>query len=92
MGLSLATSIDALAVGFSLAMLQVDIWQPSVIIGLVTAGLSLIGLQLGSRLGSRFGTRMELAGDVLLLIIGVRILIQHLSIIPFLTKCKLRSL
>ena len=77
-GLSLATSIDALAVGFSLAMLKMDIWQPSVIIGLVTASLSLIGLQLGSRLGTHFGKRMELAGGVLLLIIGVRILIQHL--------------
>jgi putative Mn2+ efflux pump MntP len=78
-GLSLATSIDALAVGFSLAMLQVNIWQPSVAIGLVTAGLSLISLKLGSRLGARFGTRMELAGGILLILIGLRILIQHLS-------------
>ena len=78
-GLSLATSIDALAVGFSLAMLEVDIWQPSVIIGLVTAALALLGLKLGALLGSRFGRGMELAGGLLLILIGVRILIQHLS-------------
>ncbi len=78
-GLSLATSIDALAVGFSLAMLQVNVWQPAVIIGLVTAALSLLGLKLGSLLGSRFGRGMELAGGLLLILIGGRILFEHLA-------------
>jgi len=76
--LSVATSIDALAVGFSLALLQVEIWQPSAIIGLVTAALSLAGLRLGALLGARFGKRMELAGGVLLVFIGARILVEHL--------------
>ena len=77
--LSVATSVDALAVGLSLAMLQVNIWYPSTIIGLVAAGLSLIGLRLGHLLGVRFGKRMEVAGGALLLLIGLRILITHLS-------------
>jgi len=78
--LSLATSIDALAVGLSLAMLRVAIWQPSVLIGLITAGLSLIGLRLGDLLGHRFGHRMELAGGVLLVLIGLRILVGDLVV------------
>jgi putative Mn2+ efflux pump MntP len=77
--LSLATSIDALAIGLSLAMLQVSIWQPSAIIGLVTAALSLIALQLGKRLGMAIGKRMEIAGGVLLFLIGLRILLSHLT-------------
>jgi putative Mn2+ efflux pump MntP len=77
--LSVATSIDALAVGLSLAMLQLDIWYPSVIIGFTTALLSLIGLRLGNRLGTRFGQRMERIGGILLIVIGVRILVEHLT-------------
>jgi manganese efflux pump family protein len=76
--LSIATSIDALAVGLSLAMIRVAIWQPAVIIGVVTAAMSVIGLRLGSRLGRAFGSRMEVVGGVILLLVGIRILIQHL--------------
>jgi len=78
--LSVATSIDALAIGLTLAMLQVRIWYPSVVIGVVTGGLSLVGLRLGSRLGARFGKRMEIAGGLILVLIGLRILISHLSV------------
>jgi len=77
--LSVATSLDALAVGLSLAMLRVDIWEPSVVIGLVTAGLSLLGIRLGSRLHGRLGKRMEMAGGVILILIGLRILWSHLA-------------
>lgn len=77
--LSIATSIDALAVGFSLAMIGVEIWFPAVVIGLVTAGMSISGLHLGTRLGVRFGNRMEVVGGVVLILVGLRILIQHLS-------------
>jgi putative Mn2+ efflux pump MntP len=76
MMLCVATSIDALAIGLSLALLRVDIWYPSVVIGIVTAGLSLIGIQLGARVGMRFGKRMEIAGGVILCLIGVRIVLQ----------------
>ena len=77
--LSIATSIDALAVGFSLAMIGVEIWFPAVVIGLVTAAMSVAGLHLGARLGSRFGSRMEVVGGVILILVGVRIVIEHLT-------------
>jgi len=76
--LSVATSIDALAVGFGLAMIRVSIWYPSVMIGLVTATLSLIGLALGRRLGRSLGQRMEIVGGVILILIGLKILAEHL--------------
>ncbi len=77
--LSVATSVDALAVGLSLAMIQVNIWYPSAVIGLVTAGISLLGVKLGDRLGSMFGKRMEMLGGVILIMIGLKILFSHLS-------------
>jgi len=77
--LSVATSIDALAVGLTLAMLNVGIWYASATIGIVTGLLSLLGIRLGNRLGSRFGKRMEAVGGLILLAIGVRILAQHLG-------------
>jgi len=77
--LSLATSLDALAVGLSMALLGVAIWLPSVVIGLVTAGLTAVGLGLGKRLGRRWGFWAEIAGGCVLLAIGIRILVAHLS-------------
>jgi putative Mn2+ efflux pump MntP len=74
-GLSVATSLDALAVGVSLAMLGVGIWQPSVIIGLVTAAIALAGIAIGDRVGRGWGGRVEIAGGVLLALIGLRILL-----------------
>lgn len=76
--LSIATSIDALAVGLSLAIIDTDIWYPAVLIGVITGGLSLVGIRLGSRIGERFGKRVEFVGGVILCLIGLRILIEHL--------------
>jgi manganese efflux pump family protein len=76
--LSIATSIDALAIGFSLAMLKVQIFYPAAIIGVVTGSLSLIGLLLGNKLGKAFGKRMEIFGGLVLIGIGLRILVSHL--------------
>jgi putative Mn2+ efflux pump MntP len=75
--LATATSIDALAIGLSLAMLRVRIWYPSAVIGVVTGGLSLLGLRLGTRLGARFGKGMQVAGGAVLALIGLRILLSH---------------
>lgn len=75
--LSIATSLDALAIGISFAMLQTDIWYPSIIIGIVTASLSIIGVQLGNKLGTKFGKKMEIAGGIILILIGIRIFLQH---------------
>jgi manganese efflux pump family protein len=76
--LSVATSIDALAVGLSIAMLRVDVWYPAIVIGIVAAAMTLAGMRLGRRLGIRFGQRMELVGGLVLLGIGVKILLEHL--------------
>lgn len=76
--LSIATSIDALAVGFSLGMLKVSIWYPSVLIGVITGLLSFAGVRLGNRLGVKFGKKIEIAGGFLLILIGLRIVITHL--------------
>jgi putative Mn2+ efflux pump MntP len=80
--LSLATSVDALAVGLSLAVLEVGIWYPAVLIGVITAGLCVVGIALGNRLGLLVGRRMEAAGGVLLILIGIRILVGHLTAVP----------
>jgi manganese efflux pump family protein len=76
--LSLATSIDALAVGLGLAMLRVTIIYPCLVIGFITAGLSFLGIQMGNRLGMKFGKKMEIIGGLTLIVIGSRILISHL--------------
>ncbi|MBN1945403.1 MAG: manganese efflux pump [Bradymonadales bacterium] len=76
--LCIATSIDALAVGLSLAMVQVKIWYPAAVIGLVTFGLSLLATRIGDGLSARFGKRIEILGGLILIGIGIRILVSHL--------------
>ena len=76
--LSLATSIDALAVGLSLAMIAGPIWYPAAVIGVVAGALTLVGTRLGTRLGTRIGKGMEIAGGVVLIIVGIRIVYTHL--------------
>ena len=77
--LSVAVSIDALAVGLSLGVLGVVVWYPAIVIGVVTSVLSLVGLRIGSRLGRRFGRSVEIIGGIILIGIGLRILLQHLT-------------
>ncbi len=76
--LSTATSIDALAVGFSFSMLEVQVWYPSVVIGVITAALTTLGTWLGSRTRARYGRAVEIAGGVILIGIGVKVLADHL--------------
>jgi putative Mn2+ efflux pump MntP len=76
--LSVATSIDALAVGLSLALLEVNVFWAALLIGGVSAVLSLMGLLLGNQLGLRFGKSMEILGGIILISIGLRVLITHL--------------
>jgi putative Mn2+ efflux pump MntP len=78
--LSVATSVDALAVGISLGVLRVHIWYPAAVIGVVALLLTAAGMRLGRRLGARFGMRMEILGGVVLVAIGVRILLQHMGL------------
>jgi putative Mn2+ efflux pump MntP len=76
--LSFATSIDAFAVGLSLAFLSVPVLLTVVMIGLVALLLSALGLLAGIRLGETFGKRMEILGGIILLGIGLRVLLTHL--------------
>jgi putative Mn2+ efflux pump MntP len=76
--LSIATSIDAFAVGLSLACLNISIWKPSVAIGALTALLSMIGILFGGKIGSRWSHYAEIAGGIVLILIGAKILLDHL--------------
>ena len=79
--LAVATSLDAMAVGLSMAMLKYAVLLPALIIGVVTLGLSSFGLLAGSGLGEKFGKRMEILGGLVLLGIGVRVVITHLGLV-----------
>ena len=77
--LAVATSIDALAVGVSLAFLQANIWWSITLIGLTTAAFSALGLRLGNIFGSRYKRSAEITGGVVLILIGTKILIEHIA-------------
>lgn len=79
--LAVATSIDALAVGITFAFLQVNIWGAVSLIAATTFVLSLIGVWVGNRFGSRFQTKAEIAGGVILVLIGLKILLEHLGVL-----------
>ena len=74
--LSVATSIDALAVGISLAMMNISVWFPAFIIGLVASLFTILGLFLGSKAGDVWGKRVEVAGGVILILIGIKIMLS----------------
>ncbi|PLX47377.1 MAG: hypothetical protein C0613_14370 [Desulfobulbaceae bacterium] len=75
--LSIATSIDALAVGFSLSMIGITIWTPAIIIGIITAILTVAGMLLGRRIGTMWGGRFEILGGLVLIGIGLKIILQN---------------
>lgn len=76
--LSIATSIDALAVGLTLSVLNVFILSPALIIGIITFFLSFGGVLIGRRFGHFLETKIEIAGGLILIGIGIKILIEHL--------------
>jgi manganese efflux pump family protein len=76
--LAVATSLDALAVGLSFAFLHVNMAMASVTIGIVAFIITLAGFFLGKKLGALIGKRAELIGGIILIIIGLRILLEHL--------------
>ena len=80
--LAVATSIDALAVGITFAFLQVEIVSAVLLIGCTTFVLSLIGVVVGNLFGARYKSRAELTGGVILILIGLKILLEHLGILP----------
>jgi putative Mn2+ efflux pump MntP len=81
--LAVATSIDALAVGISFAFLGVDIVTAALLIGATTFVLSGAGIFVGNIFGSKYKSKAELAGGIVLILIGAKILLEHLGIISF---------
>lgn len=78
-GMAIATSIDALIVGFSFALLDFKIAVSVGIIGIVTYIVAMLGMLFGKKIGSRMGKRMEILGGIMLFLIGLKILIEHLT-------------
>ena len=81
--LAIATSIDALAVGITFAFLQVNIIEAIGIIGITTFILSVLAVIIGNKFGNKYGKKAELFGGIVLVLIGVKILLEHLGIIMF---------
>ena len=79
--LAIATSIDALAVGITFAFLNYPIVECITIIGLTTFVLSIVGVVVGNMFGSRYQKKAEIAGGIILILIGVKILFEHLGIL-----------
>lgn len=78
--LAVATSIDALAVGVTFAFLQVQIVPAVLFIGVTTFALSAAGVGIGARFGNRFGSKAELTGGIILILMGTKILLDHLGV------------
>ncbi len=81
--LAVATSIDALAVGITFAFLSVDIWLAAFLIGGVTFFISAAGVKIGNAFGTRFQKKAEILGGVILILTGIKILLEHLGLLPF---------
>lgn len=82
--LAIATSIDALAVGISFAALNVNIVPAVLLIGITTFVLSLVGVVLGNLFGSRYQRPSEIVGGIVLVLIGLKVLLEHLGLAPWL--------
>ena len=78
--LSIATSIDALAIGITFAFLDVNIILSVFIIGLTSLVLSIIGVKIGNKFGNKYGKISEIIGGIVLIFIGIKILLEHLKI------------
>ena len=79
--LSIATSIDALAVGITFACLKVNIIFPVIIIGIITCIISIIGTLIGKKFGNKLDSKAEIFGGTILILLGIKILLEHLEFI-----------
>ena len=79
--LSIATSIDALAIGITFAFFKINLLLSVLIIGIITFVLSLIGIKIGNTFGDKFQNKAELTGGIILVLIGLKILLEHLGIL-----------
>ena len=80
--LAIATSIDALAVGITFAFFKTTIFTPIIIIGITTFVISICGVKIGNIFGMKFKSKAEFFGGTLLILLGIKILIEHLVSIP----------
>lgn len=78
--LSIATSIDAFAIGISLALLDEKIFIPALIIGITSFLFTISGIQLGKKIGTLIGNKAEIMGGIILIGIGLKVLIEHLKL------------
>lgn len=81
--LAIATSIDTLAVGITFAFSEVDIFLAITIIGVLTFIISLIDIKLGNKFGNKYESKAGILGGIVLILIGLKILLEHLGIIGF---------
>ena len=81
--LAIATSIDALAVGITFACLRINIVLPVISIGIITFILSVIGVKIGNKFGDKYENKAEFIGGLILILLGIKILLEHLGIINF---------
>ena len=81
--LAIATSIDALAVGVSFACIQVKLWSSVLIIGITTFLFSVVGVKIGNVFGSKYEKSAGIIGGIMLILIGLKILLEHLGVINF---------
>lgn len=82
-GIATAASIDALAVGVTFAFFEANIFISSLIIGIIIFVLAIVGVVIGKKFGGKLGNKAELLGGVILILIGVKILLEHLGVIGF---------
>ena len=75
--IALGTSIDAFAVGISFAFLDVKIWSAGIIIGVITFLASMIAIKIGKSVGEKLGSRVEVIGGIILVVIGIKIFLEH---------------
>ena len=81
--LAIATSIDALAVGITFALLRTHLILSVVTIGAITFGISLLGVKIGNKFGNKYQNKAECTGGLLLILLGTKILLEHLGFLPF---------
>lgn len=76
--LSIATSIDALAVGITLVLFEINIFYASMVIGIIAFMLSVIGVKIGNKFGDKYEKKAQIAGGIILIVIGIKTLVEHM--------------
>lgn len=81
--MAVATSIDALVVGITFVATETNIWLGCGVIGAITFAICAVGVLIGNKVGNRFSGKAEIFGGVVLILIGLKILLEHLGVLPF---------